>query len=207
MRPGRSSASSSASGMLVAIITRIRYFGGGFGRIPSARRPQRLTRPRGFFNPDSSVSRACSVPIPPPPPPPFIPAPAMKASPYPSRIALLASIQRVSSARYAAPWQEVLNGVIPRPVGPPGPTCASEPRLPSESASSKNTMTPPYRSASLRSFRNNDLTLRIPTPKNMLMNAPGSTNTYGLPVSPATASAISVLPVPGGPQSRMPPGT
>jgi hypothetical protein len=47
----------------------------------------------------------------------------------------------------------------------------------------------------------------MPTPKNMLMNAPGSTNTYGLPVSPATASAISVLPVPGGPQSRMPPGT
>ena len=41
---------------------------------------------------------------------------------------------------------------------------------------------------------------------NMLMNAPGSTNTYGLPVSPATASAISVLPVPGGPHSRMPPG-
>ncbi len=59
----------------------------------------------------------------------------------------------------------------------------------------------------MRSFRNSDLTLRMPTPKNMLMNAPGSTNTYGLPVSPATASAISVLPVPGGPQSRMPPGT
>ena len=81
------------------------------------------------------------------------------------------------------------------------------PRLPSESASSKNTMTPPYRTASLRSLRNSDFTLRMPTPKNMLMNAPGSTNTYGLPVSPATASAISVLPVPGGPQSRMPPGT
>ena len=44
-------------------------------------------------------------------------------------------------------------------------------------------------------------------PMNMLMNAPGSTNTNGLPVSPATASAISVLPVPGGPYSRMPPGT
>ena len=81
------------------------------------------------------------------------------------------------------------------------------PRLPSESASSKNTITPPYRSASLRSLRNRPFTLRTPTPKNMLMNAPGSTKTYGLPVSPATASAISVFPVPGGPHSRMPPGT
>ena len=44
-------------------------------------------------------------------------------------------------------------------------------------------------------------------PMNMLMKAPGSTNTYGLPVSPATASAISVLPVPGGPHSSRPPGT
>ena len=35
IRPGRSSASSSASGRLVAIMTRIRYFGGGFGRMPS----------------------------------------------------------------------------------------------------------------------------------------------------------------------------
>ena len=42
---------------------------------------------------------------------------------------------------------------------------------------------------------------------NMLVNAPGSTKTYGLPVSPATASAISVLPVPGGPHSSMPDGT
>ena len=68
MRPGRSSASSSASGMFVAIMTRIRYFGGGFGRMPSIRRPHRLTSPRGFFSPDSSVSSACSVPMPPPPP-------------------------------------------------------------------------------------------------------------------------------------------
>ena len=74
MRPGRSSASSSDSGMFVAIITRIRYLGGGFGRMPSARRPQRLRMPRGFLRPDSSVSSACSVPMP-PPPPPFIPPP------------------------------------------------------------------------------------------------------------------------------------
>ncbi len=44
-------------------------------------------------------------------------------------------------------------------------------------------------------------------PMNMFVNAPGSTNTYGLPVSPATASAMRVLPVPGGPQSSRPLGT
>ncbi|GAA3099024.1 hypothetical protein GCM10020001_014440 [Nonomuraea salmonea] len=37
---------------------------------------------------------------------------------------------------------------------------------------------------------------------NMFVNAPGSTNTYGLPVSPATASAMRVLPVPGGPPQQ-----
>ena len=43
--------------MLVAIITRIRYFGGGLGRMPSTRRTYRLTKPRGFFRPDSSVEQ------------------------------------------------------------------------------------------------------------------------------------------------------
>ena len=42
---------------------------------------------------------------------------------------------------------------------------------------------------------------------NMLMNAPGSTKTKGFAVSPATAWAMSVFPVPGGPQSSKPPGT
>ena len=42
---------------------------------------------------------------------------------------------------------------------------------------------------------------------NMLMKAPASTNTNGFAVSPATACAMRVLPVPGGPHSRMPPGT
>ena len=73
MRPGRSSASSSADGMLVAIITRIRYLGGGLGRMPKTRLTWRLTKPRGFFSPDSSVSSACSVPMPPPPPPFIMP--------------------------------------------------------------------------------------------------------------------------------------
>src|SRR6266581_6315852 len=65
------------------------------------------------------------------------------------------------------------------PPWPPTPP----PRLPNESASSKNTITPPYRTASLRSLRKSDFTLSMPTPKNRLMNAPGSTNTQlaGLP--------------------------
>ena len=50
IRPGRSSASSSAAGMLVAIMTRIRYLGGGFGCMPNTRRTKRLTKPRGFFS-------------------------------------------------------------------------------------------------------------------------------------------------------------
>ncbi len=52
-------------------MTRIRYLGGGLGRMPSSRRTCRLTKPRGFFSPESSVSRASSVPMPPPPPPPM----------------------------------------------------------------------------------------------------------------------------------------
>ncbi len=42
--------------------------------------------------------------------------------------------------------------------------------------------------------------LSTPMPKNMLMNAPGSTKTYGLPVSPTIASAISVGPARRPPQ-------
>ncbi len=55
--------------MLVAIMTRIRYFGGGLGRMPKSLRTCRFTMPLGFFRPDSSVSSACSVPGSPPPPP------------------------------------------------------------------------------------------------------------------------------------------
>ena len=56
--------------MLVAIMTRIRYLGGGLGRMPSVRRTTRFMKPRGFFRPEISVSRAWRVPIPPPPPMP-----------------------------------------------------------------------------------------------------------------------------------------
>ena len=41
---------------------------------------------------------------------------------------------------------------------------------------------------------------------NMLMKAPASTFTNGFADSPATACAMRVLPVPGGPHSRMPAG-
>ena len=53
--------------MLVAITTKIRYFGGLFGLIPRALLTTRFINPRGFFNPESSVSKACRVPEPEPP--------------------------------------------------------------------------------------------------------------------------------------------
>jgi len=63
MRPGRSSASSSADGMLVAIMTRIRYLG---ALRPHAEDPPDVTVDEAarLLQPDSSVSRACSVPMP-----------------------------------------------------------------------------------------------------------------------------------------------
>ena len=70
MRPGRNSASSRASGKFVAMTIKIRYLGGVYVRMPSVRRTTRLRNPRGFFNPEISVSSACNVPEPAPPPPP-----------------------------------------------------------------------------------------------------------------------------------------
>ena len=148
MRPGRSSASSSASGRFVAIMTRMRYFGGGLGRMPSMRRTYRLTNPRGFLSPDSSVSRACSVPMPPPP----MPMPPITnrlrrsrgavldpaAGPVFPRELVLRLVGQVAEPVAAVDW----NGVIAT-AGSPGPPWASMPRLPSESASSKKTITPP----------------------------------------------------------------
>ena len=90
--------------MFVAIMTRMRYLGGGFGRMPRARRPQRLRMPRGFFRPESSVSSACSVPM--PPPPPFIAPPMTKrlrrtGSSSTRRVAIASRVssERVSSDR------------------------------------------------------------------------------------------------------------
>ena len=79
--------------MFVAIMCRMRYFGGGLGRMPSVRRSTRLTNPRGFFRPDISVSSACSVPMPPPIPPPPLP-------PVGTNSWRCASAKRVSASRF-----------------------------------------------------------------------------------------------------------
>ena len=194
--------------MFDAIITRRRYFGGGLGRIPSNRRIDRLKKPRGFFNPDSSASNDWSVPMSPPPPPmPPMTIREMRraggGSPGSSRSRSRCNVATLPGERYAVPWHDPDVMCAASEAAPP--TCA--PRLPRASASSKNAITPPYFNASLRSLRKSDFTLRIPTPMNMLVKAPGSMNTNGRPVSPATASAISVLPVPGGPYRRIPDGT
>ncbi len=167
--------------------------------------------PRGFFRPESSVSSACSVPW--SPPPPIMPigetTRSRPGSGATGPSACLVSTFLVSPDRYVNPWQPSVRNGAPtaKPPPPGGPCWASAPRRPSESASSKKTITPPYLSASLRSFLNSDFTFRMPMPMNMLTKAPGSTKTYGRPVSPATASAISVLPVPGGPHRSRPLGT
>jgi len=109
--------------MLVAIMTRIRY---------------------------SSVSSACSVPIPPPPPPFIIPPIIWRlrlvsgSSASADSIAFLASRHWVSFDRYENPWQPAWAkaGSAER-CCPPGAPWVIMPRLPSESASSKKTITPP----------------------------------------------------------------
>ena len=129
---------------------RIRYFGGGLGRMPSSRRTYRLTKPRGFLRPDISVSRACSVPMPPPPPmfmPPMTNRLRRPVSGAGSACAVIAErVSRVcaSEERYENPWHPfpAANGAGVAPRGKPGP-CEIAPRLPSESASSRKTITPP----------------------------------------------------------------
>ena len=123
---------------------RIRYFGGGLGRMPSSRRTYRLTKPRGFLRPDISVSRACSVPIPPPPMfmPPMTKRDRRSGSGADGCIAERVSRVCASEERYEKPWQPFANGAGDAPRGKPGP-CEIAPRLPSESASSRKTITPP----------------------------------------------------------------
>ena len=80
---------------------------------------------------------------------------------------------------------------------PPSPA----PRLrPMESISSMNTMA----GACLRAVANRSLTRLAPTPTNISMKSEPLTDMKGTPASPATARANRVLPVPGGPTSRMP---
>ena len=59
----------ATSGRLVAMMWRIRYFGGSFGLMHRNDRMRRLKKPRGFFRPDISVSSAWRAPMPPPPMP------------------------------------------------------------------------------------------------------------------------------------------
>ncbi len=96
MRPGRSKAASSDSGMFVAMIVRMRYFGGFLGGMQRKPRTTRLKKPRGLLRPDISVRIACSVPMPPPPP---MPMPAMKGS---LRRLGLTSLVEVSKAAIAS---------------------------------------------------------------------------------------------------------
>ena len=59
----------------------------------------------------------------------------------------------------------------------------------------------------LRADSNRSRTRLAPTPTNISMKSEPVTDRNGTPASPATALAISVLPVPGGPTSSTPFGT
>ena len=59
----------------------------------------------------------------------------------------------------------------------------------------------------LRAVSNRSRTLLAPTPTNISMKSEPVTERNGTPASPATALAMSVLPVPGGPTSSTPLGT
>jgi hypothetical protein len=78
--------------------------------MPSARRTTRLMNPRGFFSPDSSVSSACSVPMPPPPMPPFIIPPTIcrfRRTPAPAGAeadAEAAANSELSASRVSIHW-------------------------------------------------------------------------------------------------------
>ena len=58
----------------------------------------------------------------------------------------------------------------------------------------------------MRADANRSRTRLAPTPTNISMKSEPVTDMNGTPASPATARAMSVLPVPGGPTSRMPLG-
>ena len=73
---------------------------------------------------------------------------------------------------------------------------------PMESISSMKMIARPI----LRAVSNRSRTRLAPTPTNISMKSEPVTDRNGTPASPATARAMSVLPVPGGPTSRMPLG-
>ena len=71
-----------------------------------------------------------------------------------------------------------------------------------ESISSTKTMA----GACLRAVWKRSRTRLAPTPTNISMKSEPLTDMNGTPASPATARAMSVLPVPGGPTSSTPLG-
>ncbi len=58
--------------------------------------------------------------------------------------------------------------------------------------------------ACLRAVAKRSRTRLAPTPTNISMKSDPETEKKGTPASPATARASIVLPVPGGPTSKMP---
>ena len=127
---GRSIAGSRAFGMLVAMMCRIRYLGGGLGRIPRSLRT-RLDMPLGLVSPFISVSRACGVPIPPPPIPPMMIRSRQRLAPLRGRMRgpqlelaeqrPLRRARQVVDAVAALGGGEPLSdrGVAPKASGPP----------------------------------------------------------------------------------------
>ena len=61
--------------------------------------------------------------------------------------------------------------------------------------------------ATLRAAANKFLTRDAPMPTNISVNSVAATEKNGTPASPATQRANNVFPVPGGPLSKIPPGT
>ena len=82
------------------------------------------------------------------------------------------------------------------------PTAAPPRARPAASISSMNTMA----GALSRTLRNRSRTRAAPTPTHISTNSVPEMEKNGTSASPATARASSVLPVPGGPTSRMPRG-
>ena len=155
----------------------------------------RLSQPRGFFRPDISVSSACSVPMPPPPMPPMM---------IPSR-------QRLGWLAGRGCGRRGASSDAPRCAGSDSHRRCSIRRSPSTRRPS--TPRPPaslpavaervglveehddaaVAEGELAQLPEQAFTLRMPTPMNIAWKAPGSTNTNGRPVSPATASAMQRL--------------
>jgi len=145
MRPGRSSASSSDSGRLVAITCKILYFGGFDGFMPT-RRFKRLMRPRGFFRPCIEARIAFSVPRSPPPPGTTswsIFGPTIESM-WPSTTAWLTGLRYASESSEAG-LSDASEPLVARVAEPRVLRCGvvDNARRPSTSASSKNATTPP----------------------------------------------------------------